>query len=530
METESKTQADAKAVNVALEANKKCVGKSTCPKNTTTQNAFSSVKGHDHPTNDKKSKSNGSKLGDRNTASGERNSGIDNSREDARERQERRERREARRQRNAQNSGPANSSQFSSSMDMFLQGLRNDEPDAQPVQQAPPTPATNSNTTFKPLEMPGKIESGIPDEILKTEDTQVSSTKARLAFNCQAQASSAANTCQGALRRVQAIGSQAQGLQGGIQSGSTAASCANMADMATQASSQMQREQSSCLGAIQSCQALCTTAVSEVANEVGSQAAVQATYGRGLCEAANSAAQTMGLNVSQIQAAAQMASQCYSDVTGQAFVPKSGQGGQASAVAKSGLGESAGRTGPKCSDPGMAEAPQCQCQANPMSPVCIGMNPELSGEQTAVLADDETGGGGGSGKMGNNLTEPDLLPEVNSTFQASTRKLPTPSVGSPSATNGNPAAAKTPAQIQRDLQAEKTAREFAKLPQLVGENRSQFASTSSPAVANSMGQKMQKFLPGPRRPANAMTIGAKHTNIFNTIAQSYARNADNLNP
>lgn len=394
-------------------------------------------------------------------------------------------------------------SQITTALDRFMEtGSR---PTPSPTQKE--NPALN-NAVINPYQQSTSTTQAPEPEL----DTSVNSGVARAAVKCYSSAAAAANSCSGALSRAQNVSAKVQQVQASAQSGSPTA-CAAVGNATSQANTQIQADQISCTNAIAQCSQACASAEAQVASAPGSEAAIQAADGRGVCAAAQATASSIGINQIQIQAAYSAAAQCYQQTTGSEFVPTPAGGTHA-------------RRGGGGSDLGAALNAQAE-KSDCMGGICVGADAGTPSEQMVdpkkLLLDDEGGKGGGQKITGGGYREAHDMPDFGSKFQATSMNRPKLSgkPGPPPTSNAQ-VPAKNPGFFIKDKEAERRAREFARLPGTRGQAGPQALGGGG---ANKAG--LERFV---RRPANQQGIGAKHTNIFSTITQSYVRNSEWLLP
>ncbi len=375
------------------------------------------------------------------------------------------------------------------------------QPASTAVEATSASPSGNPNPTSSPA-----VED-VSGPMFRTEDTSVNTGTARAAMQCQSQASQAAQTCQQALANVQGLTAVVYRAQLAAASTNNAGSCADMGNAASSSGAQMLQQQQACAAAVSACDASCGQARSAVSGVPDSKAYIQANTGTSLCSSAGSSASTMGLNIDQVKTAAVNASQCYEQLSGQKFVP-----------------QGAGAVGSYRSDSSTGNAIGANVDSNYSQGVdATSENPYMP-DPKKLYEGDQQGGGSAVGST-NGLS--DSIPDLNSKFQASSyrptqgKKAPPPrQVGKPGAVTAVP----NPGFFSRDAEAERRAKEFSSLPSLKGSRNTQAAAHR----AAQRPHEMERFLQ--RKPAHSSEIGAKHTNIFDTITESYARNQELLNP
>lgn len=379
----------------------------------------------------------------------------------------------------------------------------------QPHQQPTPTPTQKSATNPNAFEWPAANTAASPEVEAPPMDTEVSTGIAQAAQRCYMKATQTAQTCSGALMRAQGVSAQIQHAQLSASSGSPTA-CASVGNATASANQQIQAEQNSCAAALAQCAQVCASASSQTAAYPSSDAAAQAAEGASACQSAQATSSSISVNQAQIQAAYLAAAQCYQQTTGTEFTPSTGAPTVRRASADFGKGTENGGIQSSC--PGGV----CAADAN------------TGGEQmpnaAKLLVEDESGGRGGAhAAMGGGYPEVQNMPDFGSKFQATTltRKVAM-KPGQVVQPQAAAAPAKNPGFFIKDKEAERRAREFANLPRTRGQG-----GGNSGDARQEQKPGLERFV---RRPANQMGIGAKHTNIFTTITQSYARHSDRLQP
>lgn len=374
-----------------------------------------------------------------------------------------------------------------------------------------PTPsAENQPKDTSAAQLPAAATTpSIPTEMV-TPDPEVSTGVAYAAVQCHRSAMQAAQACNASLQRAQSAAVLVQRAQLAAQSG-TPTGCASVGNASAEATMMIHQEQQACAQVLGQCRQACASSESQVANARGSVAALQSAEGSAVCSAAQSTAASIGVNQTQIQAAYGAAAQCYQQTTGTEFTPTTGGAALRRAAADFGKAMS-------------GETPQSNCPGG----VCAadaGAGSQQLPDAKKLLGEDEGGGGGrGATATGGGYKEAHNLPDFNSRFQATGPQRPAVAA-KPGAPGVKPAApGKNPGFFIKDQEAERRAREFANLPKTRGVH-------ADAAGGGRLAQKpgLERFV---RRPAQQppQGIGAKHTNIFTTITQSYARYSDRLMP
>lgn len=338
-------------------------------------------------------------------------------------------------------------------------------------------------------------------------DPSVSTGVAYAAVQCYNQAAEAARACNSSLSRTQSASAQVQRSQMSAAPG-TPSGCSTVGNATAGANASIGEDLRACEQMVSRCQEICASANSQASRYSGSLAAIQASEGQGTCNSARGIIATISINRTQIQSAYQAAASCYQQTTGQEFTPTAAGGGVRAAAAVSTGTESGG----------VAKANACSgdvCAADAGAGSVQLPNPKT------MLADDAPGGGGQSLKLGGGgYREATDLPDLNSNFQMSTNNRPKATAPAAKASASAAAPAKNPGFFIRDKEAERRAREFANLPRVRGDQ----TGAGGARLAQKPG--LERFV---RRPANQKeAIGGKHTNIFTTITESYARNSENL--
>lgn len=380
-------------------------------------------------------------------------------------------------------------------------------------QNVRPTPTPGERSAVNPqtnYEWPASQTSTAETEI-PPMDTEVNTGVAQAAHRCYMKSGEAAKICSGALARAQGVSAQIQQAQLSANSGNPSA-CASVGNATASANQQIQGEQSTCAAVLAQCAQICASAQSQVSAYPGTDASVQVAEGASVCQSAQATSASIAVNQTQIQAAYQAAAQCYQQTTGTEFTPTTGSPALRRASADFGKGTENGGQASAC--PGGV----CTADANTGS--------QQMPNPAKLLVEDEAGGGGGGRQVsGGGYAEAYNMPDFGSKFQATSpsRKVTT-KPGQPAAAQAAMAPAKNPGFFIKDKEAERRAREFANLPRTRGQAGGGGAGDAR--LAQKPG--LERFV---RRPANQqMGIGGKHTNIFTTITQSYARHSDRLQP
>lgn len=380
-----------------------------------------------------------------------------------------------------------------------------------------------------------------------TQDSQVSAAEEQLSQQCKSLAAQAKSACDSAMASVDESRKEFEQMTNSIKrqaSANPASACGQMGKTATNTSNEMQGARNSCHQAVSSCDRTCGDAVNKLNSLPQSAAYVRSTQGDTLCQTAGLRLANIDMNLKQVQTAAYQSNKCYSDATGSSFNPNSATGMSADQIQKRPTASA------DCSNPQVAAtSPICICRMNPSSSAC--------------------GMGGGAAmpvarKTGTESSFTDLTSTAAGFVDSSTdgevgfhEKTPTgqwaqkngggsAGVGSGAGNASGSANAKKrsgglPSRYETTVNSGVYGGQIQSIGKASGgisvndpRYKAWQAANARAKAAGKPGIDLRRFLPSARVPASVGAgrngIGSPHSNIFSTIRNRYARQANSLDP